>query len=84
MTIIYVVNFCDQDNYCAYTSIEKAREVIWDAYLDDFSEEVIARCGEQDKETLDNADYIEDYAWIYEVPFCDKNGDPVKLPEDVQ
>ena len=40
---IYIVNFEDQDCYCAYTSFAKAKEFLWENYCEEVSEEVRAK-----------------------------------------
>ena len=74
---IYVVNFNDSEAYAAYTSVDKAKEVIWNAYEDEVSPEFRRDYGEGDRKTLFEENYIEDYAWISELTVYDGNGNPV-------
>ena len=75
---IYIVNFNDQDNYAAYTSEKKAKEVLWDAYCEDITEETRLKWGEEDKRTLEESGYIVDYGWIAATDLFNENGDPIK------
>ena len=60
---IYIVNFADQDFYCAYTSFEKAKQVLWENYCEEVSNETRAKFLEDDLKTLEEG-YIIDYGWI--------------------
>ena len=68
--IFYIVTF---DNDCSsyyFHSKDKAKEFIWQSYLDDYDytdEETILA----DREKLEKEDFIEDYAWISEEVFED-------------
>ena len=75
---IYIVNFNDQPNYAAYLSEQKAKQVLWDAYYDDFSADIREQCAEEDKATLAKG-YIIDYGWVDTVDLYDDNGDEVHI-----
>ena len=68
---IYVLNFNDQECYAAYTSFEKAKEVLWEAYCDDCDAEVRAKYADEDLKTLEEG-YIVDYGWIRDVELVDE------------
>lgn len=63
---IYVLNFADTDNYCAYTSKQKAIETLWQSYCDEIAPEIRDKYREEDLETLEEG-YITDYGWVAEV-----------------
>ena len=66
--IFYIVTF---DNDCSsyfFHSKDKAKEFIWQSYLDDFSD---TEDVDVDRRSLEKIDLIEDYAWIQEGVFED-------------
>lgn len=71
---IYVLHFNDQADYAAYPSLEKAKEVLWEAYCNEVDEEIRAKWAEEDKTTLEDGNYICDYAWISQVDLFDEEG----------
>lgn len=75
---IYVLHFADQDNYAAYTSLKKAKEVMWECYCEDYDEVFRAQYAEEDKVTLEDDNYISDYAWISQVDLFDEEGKRVR------
>ena len=62
---IYVLSFNDSGSYCAYTSFEKAKQVLWECYCDDIPEETRAKYVKEDYDTLEEG-YITDYGYIDE------------------
>lgn len=62
---IYILNFNDSGTYCAYTSLEKAKEILWECYCDDVDDETRAKYLDEDLKTLENG-YITDYGYIDE------------------
>ena len=69
-SIFYMVTFEGDCSSFFFHSKDKAKEFIWQSYLDDYNytdeETIIA-----DREQLDKEDFIEDYAWISEEVFED-------------
>ena len=73
---IYILNFNDSGNYCAYASKEKAKQVLWECYCD----EILPNINEADRETyyaedsktFEESDYIIDYGWVEEVDFVEE------------
>ena len=66
--IFYIATF---DNDCSsyfFHSKDKAKEFIWQSYLDDFSD---TEDVDVDRRSLEKTDSIEDYAWIQEGVFED-------------
>lgn len=61
--VIYILNFSDQDNYCAYTNLQKAKDTLWQCYCDEVDEKERAKYLEEDLKTLEDG-YITDYGWI--------------------
>ena len=68
---IYIVNFNDNDCFAAYASLEDAKKCLWDAYCEEYPEDVRAKCKEEDERTLANG-YIIDYGWIAETELHSK------------
>lgn len=60
---IYVLSFNDSGIYCAYSSFEKAKAVLWESYCDEVSQEIRAKFLDEDLTTLENG-YITDYGYI--------------------
>lgn len=60
---IYVLSFNDSGIYCAYSSFEKAKAVLWESYCDEVSQEIRAKFLDEDLATLENG-YITDYGYI--------------------
>ena len=60
---IYILNFNDSECYCAYTSFEKAKSVLWECYCDDVDNETRAKYLDEDLKTLEEG-YITDYGYI--------------------
>ena len=75
---IYIVNFNGQDNYAAYTSEEKAKQALLDAYCEEIPEEIRLKYVEEDELTLKSG-YITDYGWITETDLYDANGNEVNI-----
>ena len=63
---IYILNFNDSGNYCAYTSFEKAKSVLWECYCDDTNEEYRIKYREEDLKTLEEG-YIT-CSWYTVIP----------------
>ena len=76
---IYIVNFNDFEDYRAYTSVEKAKAILWENYEREVPEQVRAELTEQDRQTLDESLYIEDYGWVSEIDLYDENGKVVSF-----
>lgn len=68
--IFYCAIFERECNNYYFHSKDKAKEFIWQSYLDDYDytdEETILA----DREQLEKENFIEDYAWISEEVFED-------------
>ena len=73
---IYILNFNDSGNYCAYATKEAAKKVLWECYCD----EILININEADRETyyaedsktFEESDYIIDYGWVEEVDFVEE------------
>lgn len=74
---IYIVNFYDFEAYRAYTSAEKAKAILWESYERELPEQLRAEFAEQDRQTLEENLYIEDYGWVSEIDLYDENGKAV-------
>lgn len=68
---IYILNFNDSECYCAYATFEKAKQVLWETYCDEVSEEIRAKYLEEDLRTI-NEGFITDYGWISVTDFVDE------------
>ena len=68
---IYILNFNDNGCYCAYTSFEKAKSVLWESYCDEYDPEVRAKYLDEDLKTLEEG-YILDYGWIKDVELVEE------------
>ena len=68
---IYILNFNDSGTYCAYTSFEKAKQVLWECYCDDINEEYRAKYLEEDLKELEEG-YITDYGYIDETTLVEE------------
>lgn len=62
---IYILSFNDSGNYCAYTTFEKAKEVLWECYCEDVDEATRTKYLEEDLQTLEEG-FITDYGYIDE------------------
>lgn len=69
---IWVINWYDGEAYCAYKTLEKAREILWQMYCDEIAEEDREKFEEEDLHTLNKYNYIEDYAYIEEVTLVEE------------
>lgn len=68
--IFYCVTFEKDCNSYYFHSNVKAREFIWQSYLDEFpfaTEDIVIK----DREQLEKDNFIEDYAWMDEEVFED-------------
>jgi hypothetical protein len=76
MDRIYVLNFNDSGNYCAYATREAAKKVLWECYCDDllptFSEANRDAYYDEDYKSWEEDDYIIDYGWVEEVTFVNE------------
>ena len=61
--IIYILNFNDTGIYCAYTSFEKAKQVLWESYCDEIDQETRTKYLDEDLKTLEEG-FITDYGYI--------------------
>jgi hypothetical protein len=52
MKSIYILEFADSGNYCAYATFDKAKQVLWECYCDEVDAEIRARHYEEDIKTL--------------------------------
>lgn len=68
---VYVLNFADQECYCAYATFEKAKAMLWEAYCEEVAEETRAKYLEEDLRTI-NKGFITDYGWISDTDFVDE------------
>lgn len=68
---IYILEFADSGNYCAYKTFEKAKEILWECYCEDVDDETRARHYDEDIKTLEEG-YIIDYGYIDEVTFVNE------------
>ena len=68
---IYVLNFNDNDCYCAYKTFEKAKQILWENYCDEIDLETRNKYLKEDLETLKKG-YIIDYAYIKEVTLVEE------------
>ena len=66
--IFYIVTFDNDSSSYFFHSKNKAKEFIWQSYLEDFSD---VEDVDVDKRSLEKTDFIEDYAWIQEGVFED-------------
>ena len=71
MDKIYILEFADSGNYCAYATFDKAKEVLWECYCDEVDPEIRARHYEEDIKTLEEG-YIIDYGYVDEVTFVNE------------
>ena len=71
MDKIYVLEFADSGNYCAYATFDKAKQVLWECYCDEVDAEIRAVLYEEDIETLEKG-YIINYGYINEVTFVNE------------
>ena len=76
MNKVYVLNFNDSGNYCAYATKEAAKKVLWESYCDELlvtiseaNREVYLK---EDTATFEESDYIIDYGWVEEVTFVNE------------
>lgn len=71
---IYVLSFNDSGVYCAYTSFEKAKSVLWECYQDEvfvnYNDETKLKYLAEDLATLEEG-YILDYGYIEEIPLVE-------------
>ena len=76
MKSIYVLNFNDSGNYCAYATKDAAKKVLWESYCDEllstYSEANRETYYNEDLQTFEDADYIIDYGWVEEVTFVNE------------
>ena len=70
--IIWLISFYDGDAYCAYRTVEKAKEVLWQMYCDDVAEEDREKYYEEDQDTLHKYLYIEDYGYIESITLVEE------------
>ena len=68
---IYILNFNDSGSYCAYTSFEKAKKVLWESYCDEVAEDIRAQYLDEDIQTLEDG-YITDYGYIQETTLVEE------------
>jgi hypothetical protein len=71
MNKIYVLEFADSGNYCAYATYEKAKQVLWECYCDEVDKETREKFLEEDLKTLEDG-YITDYGYVDEVVFVNE------------
>jgi hypothetical protein len=71
MKSIYILEFADSGNYCAYATFDKAKQVLWESYCDEVDSEIRARHYEEDIKTLEEG-YIIDYGYVDEVAFVNE------------
>jgi inorganic pyrophosphatase len=62
---IYVLNFNDTGSYYAYTSFERAKQILWECYCDEVDQEKREKYLDEDLKTLEEG-YITDYGYINE------------------
>ena len=76
MNKVYVLNFNDSGNYCAYATKDAAKKVLWECYCDEllptFSEANREAYYDADLQTFEEDDYIIDYGYIEEVTFVNE------------
>ena len=76
MNKIYVINFNDNGDYCAYATKEAAKKVLWECYCDEllptFSEANKEAYYNFDLRTLEENNYIIGYGWVEEVTFVNE------------
>jgi predicted phosphoadenosine phosphosulfate sulfurtransferase len=76
MNKIYVLNFNDSSNYCAYATKEAAKKVLWESYCDELLPNIPESNREaylkEDTATFEESDYIIDYGWVEEVTFVNE------------
>ena len=76
MNKVYVLNFNDSGNYCAYATKDAAKKVLWESYCDEllptFSEANREAYYDADLQTFEEDDYIIDYGYIEEVTFVNE------------
>ena len=76
MNKVYVLNFNDSGNHCAYATKEAAKKVLWECYCDEllptFSEANREAYYDEDLKTFEEDDYIIDYGWVEEVTFVNE------------
>ena len=76
MDKVYVLNFNDSGNYCAYATKDAAKKVLWESYCDEllptFSEANREAYYDADLQTFEEDDYIIDYGWVEEVTFVNE------------
>ena len=76
MNKVYVLNFNDSGNYCAYATKDAAKKVLWESYYDEllptFSEANREAYYDADLQTFEEDDYIIDYGYIEEVTFVNE------------
>ena len=68
---IYVLNFNDNECYAAYTSFEKAKQILWENYCDEVDLDTRGKYLKEDLKTLKEG-YIIDYAYIKEVTLVEE------------
>ena len=71
MDKIYILEFVDSDNYCAYATYEKAKQVLWETYCEEVDKETREKFLEEDLKTLEDG-YILDYGYVDEVTFVNE------------
>ena len=64
MNKVYVLNFNDSSNYCAYATKDAAKKVLWECYCDELLPNISEANREaylkEDTETFEESDYIID------------------------
>jgi hypothetical protein len=71
MNKVYVLEFADSGNYCAYATYEKAKQVLWENYCEEVDKETREKFLEEDLRTLEDG-YITDYGYVDEVTFVNE------------
>jgi hypothetical protein len=71
MNKVYILEFADTGNYCAYATYEKAKQVLWETYCEEVDKEIREKFLEEDLRTLENG-YITDYGYVDEVTFVNE------------
>jgi inorganic pyrophosphatase len=71
MKSIYILEFADSGNYCAYATYEKAKQVLWETYCEEVDKETREKFLDEDLKTLEDG-YIIDYGYVDEVTFVNE------------
>ena len=71
MNKVYILEFADSGNYCAYATYEKAKQVLWETYCEEVDKETREKFLEEDLKTLVEG-FIIDYGYIEEVSFVNE------------